>query len=183
MLGSVSVCADSLSEREDQRRQCHSQSQLQQPSQQEELLWPTVRPIPRPSLLDDEANVEPENVRRLLVLGSANVGKTAIINRFLENPFSDKYFPTVEDFHRKVGIVQLGVGDYINTIYHLPPGFLSLRKEKPLTELSPQTPVGYSWPQGPRWRMRLSLHLVFGLPCRCVHSLGVHPVTHIVCCL
>ena len=111
------MCADSLSEREDQRRQCHSQSQSHQPSQQEELLWPTVRPIPRPSLLDDEANVEPENIRRLLVLGSANVGKSAIINRFLENPFSDKYFPTVEDFHRKVGIVQLRVGDYINTIY------------------------------------------------------------------
>ena len=33
-------------------------------------------------------------------------------------------------------------------IYHLPPGFLSLRKEEPLPELSPQTPVsGYSWPR------------------------------------
>ena len=30
----------------------------------------------------------------------------------------------------------------------LPPGFLSLRKEEPLPELSPQTPVsGYSWPR------------------------------------
>ena len=34
------------------------------------------------------------------------------------------------------------------TIYHLPTGFLSLRKEEPLPELSPQTPVsGYSWPR------------------------------------
>ena len=34
------------------------------------------------------------------------------------------------------------------TIYHLPPGFLSLRREEPLPELSPQTPVsGYSWPR------------------------------------
>ena len=31
---------------------------------------------------------------------------------------------------------------------NLPPGFLSLRKEEPLPELSPQTPVsGYSWPR------------------------------------
>ena len=27
------------------------------------------------------------------------------------------------------------------TIYHLPPGFLSRRKEEPLPELFPQTPV------------------------------------------
>ena len=34
------------------------------------------------------------------------------------------------------------------TIYHLPSGFLSLRKEEPLPELSAQTPVsGYSWPR------------------------------------
>ena len=33
-------------------------------------------------------------------------------------------------------------------IFDLPPGFLSLRKEEPLPELSPQTPVsGYSWPR------------------------------------
>ena len=32
--------------------------------------------------------------------------------------------------------------------YHLPPGFLSLRKEEPLPELFPQTPVpSYSWPR------------------------------------
>ena len=34
------------------------------------------------------------------------------------------------------------------TIYHLPPGFISLRKEEPLPELFPQTPVpSYSWPR------------------------------------
>ena len=33
-------------------------------------------------------------------------------------------------------------------LYHLPPGFLSLRKEEPLPELFPQTPVpSYSWPR------------------------------------
>ena len=37
---------------------------------------------------------------------------------------------------------------YFFTFYHLPPGFLSLRKEESLPELSPQTPVsGYSWPR------------------------------------
>ena len=38
---------------------------------------------------------------------------------------------------------------FVAIIYHhLPPGFLSLRKEEPLPELSPQTPVsGYSWPR------------------------------------
>ena len=30
---------------------------------------------------------------------------------------------------------------------------------------------------GPRWRIRLSLHLVLGLPCRLVHSRGVHSVS------
>ena len=35
-----------------------------------------------------------------------------------------------------------------NYSYHLPPGLLSLRKEEPLPELSPQTPVSsYSWPR------------------------------------
>ena len=33
---------------------------------------------------------------------------------------------------------------------------------------------------GLTWRMRLSLHLVSGLPCRLVHSPGVHSVTLIV---
>ena len=37
---------------------------------------------------------------------------------------------------------------YGNMFYHLLPGFLSLRKEEPLPELSPRTPVsGYSWPR------------------------------------
>ena len=33
---------------------------------------------------------------------------------------------------------------------------------------------------GPRWRIRLSLHLILGLPCRLVHSRGVHSVTLLV---
>ena len=33
---------------------------------------------------------------------------------------------------------------------------------------------------GPKWRIRLSLHLVLGLPCRLVHGRGVHSVTLLV---
>ena len=33
---------------------------------------------------------------------------------------------------------------------------------------------------GPRWRIRLYLHLVLCLPCRFVHSHGVHSVTRLV---
>ena len=52
---------------------------------------------------------------------------------------------------RKSSAEEIAVYIYIYiffTIYHLPPGFLSLRKEEPLPELSPQTPVSsYSWPR------------------------------------
>jgi small GTP-binding protein len=30
------------------------------------------------------------------------VGKTAIVNRFLNNKFDENYTPTIEDFHRKI---------------------------------------------------------------------------------
>ena len=58
-------------------------------------------------------------------------------------------------------------------------GYLSLRKEEPLPELSPQTPVsGYSWPRRNQVADNAqSLHLVLGLLCRLVHSRGVHSVT------
>ena len=59
--------------------------------------------------------------------------------------------------------------------YHLPPGFISLRKEESLPELSPQTPVsGYSWPRRTQVADKAVLHFVLGLPCRLVHSRGVH---------
>ncbi|KAH3863813.1 hypothetical protein DPMN_026813 [Dreissena polymorpha] len=54
------------------------------------------------SLLDRGASAPEENCRRLVVLGSSNVGKTSIIVRFLENTFVDTHTPTIEDFHRKV---------------------------------------------------------------------------------
>ena len=33
---------------------------------------------------------------------------------------------------------------------------------------------------GPRWTIRLSIHLVLGLPCRLVHSRGVHAITLLI---
>ncbi|OQV15387.1 Dexamethasone-induced Ras-related protein 1 [Hypsibius exemplaris] len=44
----------------------------------------------------------PANCFRLIILGSAKVGKTAIIKRFLHAEFQDTYTPTIEDFHRKI---------------------------------------------------------------------------------
>uniref|UniRef100_A0A0N5AZA1 G domain-containing protein n=1 Tax=Syphacia muris TaxID=451379 RepID=A0A0N5AZA1_9BILA len=38
---------------------------------------------------------------RLIIAGSANTGKSAIVNRFLNNNFEERYIPTIENFHRK----------------------------------------------------------------------------------
>ncbi|XP_076045999.1 uncharacterized protein LOC143028150 [Oratosquilla oratoria] len=43
-----------------------------------------------------------KNCFRLVVLGSAKVGKTSIVSRFLNNKFEEAYTPTIEDFHRKL---------------------------------------------------------------------------------
>ena len=65
-------------------------------------------------------------------------------------------------------------------LYHLPPGVLSLRKEEPLPELFPQTPVSsYYWPRRTEVADKIvspSCFIVFGLPCSLVHSRGVHTV-------
>src|SRR6218665_3044582 len=53
-------------------------------------------------LLADGEETPPQNCHRLVLLGSAKVGKTAIVSRFLNNKYDDKYTPTIEDFHRKV---------------------------------------------------------------------------------
>lgn len=39
---------------------------------------------------------------RLVVVGSARTGKSAIVNRFLDKDFEDRYLPTIENFHRKL---------------------------------------------------------------------------------
>lgn len=53
-------------------------------------------------LIAEVDNAPAKNCRRLVVLGSAKVGKTSIVTRFLDNKYSDKYTPTIEDFHRKI---------------------------------------------------------------------------------
>ena len=55
------------------------------------------------------------------------------------------------------------------------PSVSLLRKQETLPELSHQTPLFNII--GHRWRIRLSLHLVLGLPCPIVHSLVVHAAT------
>ena len=53
-------------------------------------------------LLTEGESAPPKNCFRLVILGTAKVGKTAIVNRFLNNKFDENYTPTIEDFHRKV---------------------------------------------------------------------------------
>ena len=65
---------------------------------------------------------------------------------------------------------------YIVVIYHLPPGFISLHNPS-LNCFHTRRSLAILGHTGPRWRMRLSLHLILGLPCRLVHSRGVHTVT------
>jgi len=43
-----------------------------------------------------------KNCFRLVLLGSSKVGKTALVTRFLDNRYDDKYTPTIENFHRKI---------------------------------------------------------------------------------
>jgi dexamethasone-induced Ras-related protein 1 len=53
-------------------------------------------------LLVEAEGAPAQNCYRMVVLGSAKVGKTALVDRFLHNRFNDKYTPTIEDFHRKI---------------------------------------------------------------------------------
>ncbi|KAJ8713323.1 hypothetical protein PYW07_013693 [Mythimna separata] len=50
----------------------------------------------------DESVPPPKNCYRLVMLGSARVGKTSLVSRFLGTKFEDSYTPTIEDFHRKL---------------------------------------------------------------------------------
>ena len=54
-----------------------------------------------PRLIVEDADIPASNCFRLVLLGSARVGKTSLVARFLGNHFSDAYTPTIEDFHRK----------------------------------------------------------------------------------
>ncbi|XP_057673281.1 dexamethasone-induced Ras-related protein 1-like isoform X1 [Corythoichthys intestinalis] len=50
---------------------------------------------------EKELNIPAKNCRRMVILGSTKVGKTAIISRFLNARVDEQYTPTIEDFHRK----------------------------------------------------------------------------------
>ena len=63
-------------------------------------------------------------------------------------------------------------------IYHLPPWFFhSVRSIPSLNCLDRRWSLAILGHAGPRWWIRLSLHLVLGLPCCLVNSRGVHSVT------
>ena len=65
------------------------------------------------------------------------------------------------------------------TIYHQ--GFFhSVRRNPSLNCFHRRRSLPIIGHAGPRWRIRLSLHLVLGLPCRLVHYRGVHSVTLLV---
>ena len=65
------------------------------------------------------------------------------------------------------------------TIYHQ--GFFhSVRRNPSLNCFHRRRSLAILAHAVPRWRTRLSLHLVLGLPCRLVHSRGVHSVTLLV---
>ncbi|XP_041987569.1 GTP-binding protein Rhes [Aricia agestis] len=57
--------------------------------------------VPLPQGCEDSAP-PPKNCFRLVMLGSARVGKTSLVARFLGTKFEDSYTPTIEDFHRKL---------------------------------------------------------------------------------
>ena len=65
---------------------------------------------------------------------------------------------------------------FFTTIYHQDL-FHSVRRNPSLNCLHRRRSLAILGHEGPRWWIRLSLHLVLGLPCRLFHSRGVHSVT------
>lgn len=47
----------------------------------------------------------PEKRLRMVVLGASGVGKTQLVSRFLDRPFTPTYLPTAEEFHRTKYII------------------------------------------------------------------------------
>jgi len=58
-----------------------------------------IRRVGRNNAVDDA--IGPANARhKIVVMGSAKVGKTSIITQFLYNTFSTKYKRTIEEMHQ-----------------------------------------------------------------------------------
>ena len=73
------------------------------------------------------------------------------------------------------GHIRGGLRNYL-PFYHQ--GFFhSVRRNPSLNCLHRRRSLAILGHEGPRWWIRLSLHLVLGLPCRLFHSRGVHSVT------
>ena len=51
--------------------------------------------------------LQEDNDYRVMIFGSAYVGKTSLLMRFIEGTFKDTYSPTVEDTHRQVSLIFL----------------------------------------------------------------------------
>ncbi|KAK9709450.1 Ras family [Popillia japonica] len=63
---------------------------------------PDPGPSPGASNSCDDVIPPQKNCYRLVMLGSARVGKTCLVARFLGAKFQESYTPTIEDFHRKL---------------------------------------------------------------------------------
>jgi len=50
----------------------------------------------------DRNNAPNQKYRRIVVMGSTGVGKTAIMSRFFNDLFDDRHMPTIEEFHQKM---------------------------------------------------------------------------------
>ncbi|XP_017792018.1 PREDICTED: uncharacterized protein LOC108574032, partial [Habropoda laboriosa] len=86
------------------RRGAQAVPEFEGPSGSEDGILPIpVSPSPASTSSQEDACKPPaRNCYRLVMLGSARVGKTAIVARFLSNKFEESYTPTIEDFHRKL---------------------------------------------------------------------------------
>ncbi|XP_043289913.1 dexamethasone-induced Ras-related protein 1 [Venturia canescens] len=87
-----------------QRRVRRGAQNLEESTSPEDGILPApISPSPAStSSQEDSCKPPPRNCYRLVVLGTARVGKTAIVARFLSNKFEESYTPTIEDFHRKL---------------------------------------------------------------------------------
>nr|XP_022902109.1 GTP-binding protein Rhes isoform X1 [Onthophagus taurus] len=91
------LCRNNNSEKQQQQQQDGGNQEEQTP-----VTVTTPGPSPAISNACDDVIPPQKNCYRLVVLGSARVGKTCLVARFLGGKFQESYTPTIEDFHRKL---------------------------------------------------------------------------------